>query len=44
MDASIDMDIDTTDDMGIDGANMVSCMRGTIFSAKTKPDAKNKYR
>ena len=37
------MDVDTTNDRDIDGATMVSCMRGTIFSARTKPVAKNKF-
>ena len=41
MDASNIMDVDTTDDMDIDAAHMVSCTRGTICSARTKPVAKN---
>ena len=41
MDASNDMDMDITDGMNTDGASTVSCMRGTICSARTKPVAKN---
>ena len=36
MDASNIMDVDMTNDTDIDGANMVSCMCGTIFSEETK--------
>ena len=43
MDASDIMDADMTNDMDIDGATLVSCMRGTIFPARAKPAAKNKY-
>ena len=43
MDASNAMDVDMTNDTDMDGANMVSCMRGTIFCTRTKPAAKNKY-
>ena len=43
MDASNIMDVDMTDHRDIDGANMLSCVRGTIFSTRTKPVAKNRY-
>ena len=43
IDATNYMDIDTTNDTDIDVANMVSCVRGALFSAGAKPVAKNKY-
>ena len=43
MDASTKIDVDTTNYMDIDGAHLVGCMRGDIFSARAKPAAKNKY-
>ena len=43
MDASDIMDVDMTNDTDTDDATMVSCMRGSIFSTRTKPAAKNKY-
>ena len=41
IDIDASMDVDMTNDTETDDANMVSCMRGTIFSTQTKPAAKN---